>query len=279
MSVKRRAWLILIAIAIFAARTFAAGVLYDASSNQLPQLPNFFRFDFDTPIVGPIYGFNAPQSVGGGVYEMGPTDQSRYTFWLTNTTVLDHTQTVRVSARLRLMSQASVNPTGRAGLALSFTDDRNLYNELYVNENEIFINKRVGDQRVRDVSFAMDTVAAFHDYTMQLVGDALTVLVDGIPRLHGSMFDANGLSLPTIENWAVVGDITSSAAGRWQMQTFGVDVSPRKVNDEPYAIRAIDSNASNAVPEPASALMISVFALACARRPRHRKRLTTTHPG
>jgi hypothetical protein len=209
-----------------AAGVRAAGVFYDASTNLLPAPPSFFRFDFDTPIVGPIFGFNAAQSIAGGVYQMGPTDQSKYTFWYTNVTVLDHTQVVEVSARLQLVSQTSANPADRAGLALSFTDDQNLYNELYLNSTEIFINKRVADTRVRDVAFSMDTTSAFHDYTMRLQSGVLTVLVDGTPRLTGALFDANGLNLPTLPNWAVVGDITSSALGTWQMQTFSVSVVP-----------------------------------------------------
>ena len=228
-------------------RLRGVSVSYDAASGVVPQPPDFERFDFDTPIVGPIYGYNAPESVSGGIYQMGPTQQDKYTFWATNPGVLDHSAGVEVAARLKLVSQSSVNMTDRAGLALSFTDDRNLYNELYINENEIFINKRVGDSRVRDVAFAMDTTSAFHDYLMSLQGDVLTVLVDGVPRLSGSMFDANGLNLPTSSNIAVVGDITQSAASTWQMQTWTVSV----------------------VPEPAASLIIVCGILVpWARRPR-----------
>jgi len=215
-----------VVVSSFAMMAHAAGVSYDAATNLLPAPPSFLRFDADTPIVGPIFGFNAPQSVAGGIYQMGPTDQARYTFWYSNLTTLDHTQVVEVSARLKLVSQTSVNAADRAGLALAFTDDQNLYNELYLNAGEIFINRRVADTRVRDVAFAMDTTSAFHDYTMRLQAGVLTVLVDGTPRLTGAMFDANGLNLPTLPNWAVVGDITSSALGTWQMQTFTISVVP-----------------------------------------------------
>lgn len=203
----------------------ARGASYDASSNVLPGPPDFARFDFDTPVLGPLLGFNAPQSVGGGVYQMGESDVGKYTFWYNNNQVLDHTKTVEVSARLKLVSSNSGNPTDRAGLALALTDDRNFYNEFYIAPTEVFLNKRSGTTRVRDVAFAMDTTSAFHDYTFRLQGDSITILIDGVQRLTGSIFDTAGLSgVPTLQNWASIGDITSSASGTWQMQSMSVNV-------------------------------------------------------
>jgi hypothetical protein len=201
----------------------ASVVAYDASGNTLPAGPAFTRFDANNifSILGAQNGFNAPQGVAGGIYSAGPSDQTKYTFWYSNTQVLDHTKTVEISARLKLDSQTSVNSADRAGLALGLTDDQNLYQEMYINAGEVFINKA---GRVRDVAFALDATQ-WHDYTLRVQGGAVTVDVDGITRLTGTMFDPAG-SAPTLANWAVVGDITSSAAGTFEMTSFQVAVVP-----------------------------------------------------
>jgi hypothetical protein len=163
--------------------------------------------------------------VAGGIYQMGETDVGRYTFWYNNNQILDHTKTVEIVARLKLVSSTSGNPTDRAGLGLAMTDDRNFYNEFYIAPTEVFLNKRSGTTRVRDVAFAMDTTSAFHDYMFRLQGDAITIFIDGVQRLSGTIFDTAGLSgVPTLQNWASLGDITSSASGTWQMQSMSVNV-------------------------------------------------------
>jgi hypothetical protein len=202
----------------------ASVVGYDASGNTLPGGPDFTRYDANhlfSLILG--NGYNAPQSVAGGVYAMGPSDQAKYTFWYSASQVLDHTKTVEISARLRLASQSSVNPTDRAGLAIGLTNDQNLYQEMYINAGEVFINKA---GRVRDVAFALDATA-WHDYTLRVQGGLVSVDVDGVTRLTGSMFVPTGA--PTQANWAVVGDITSSAAGSFEMTSFQVAVVPEPV--------------------------------------------------
>jgi hypothetical protein len=201
----------------------AGAVSYDASSNQLPAAPDWARFDANTPIVGGLFGFNANQSVSGGVYEMGPSDSGKYTFWYSNAQTLDHTKTVELSARLKLISQTSVDPTNRSGLGIAITDDGNLYSEMYIGDGEIFLNKLLAGARVRDTAFTMDT-GVFHDYTMRHQGSTISILVDGITRLAGSTFDASAIALPTLPNWASVGDITSNALGTWQMQSMSVNV-------------------------------------------------------
>lgn len=213
-------------LATAVAAATASIVTYDASGNTLPAAPAFTRFDADhfasSFFLSPYYGtgFNAPQSVSGGVYSTGPTSQSQYTFWYSDAQVLDHTQTVEVRARLRLVSQTSANPSDRAGLALGLTDDQNLYQEMYVNAGEVFINKA---GRVRDVAYALDATV-WHDYVLRLQGNAVTVDVDGVTRLTGTTFAASGA--PTLANWAVVGDITGSASSSYEMTSFEIAVVP-----------------------------------------------------
>jgi len=195
----------------------AQSVSYDASGNTLPPTPPFIRYDASHPL-GFLNGYNAPQSVSGGVYSMGPTDVARYTFWYTDALVLDHLKGVEISATLRLISEYSSNPTDRAGLAIGLTDDRNLYQELYIHPTEVFINKA---GRLRDSAWLLDATA-WHVYTVRLIDQTVTVEIDGVARLTGTMFAAEN----TLPNWAVVGDITSSARSEFQMTRFNVTVLP-----------------------------------------------------
>lgn len=201
----------------------ASVVSYDASGNMLPAGPDFARFDADNLISVLVThnGYNAPQAVAGGIYSTGPTDQAKYTFWYSASQVLDHTKTIEISARLRLDDQSSVNTSDRAGLALGLTNDQNLYQEMYINAGEVFINK---DGRVRDVAYSLDATE-WHDYTLRVQGSVVTVDVDGVTRLTGAMFEPVG-STPTLPNWAVLGDITSSASSSYEMTSFSVAVVP-----------------------------------------------------
>jgi hypothetical protein len=210
---------------VLAAGVAAQGavVSYDASGGTLPGGPAFTRFDASNPISFFVThnGYDAPQAVSGGVYSTGSTSQGLYTFWYTNALTLDHTKTVEVSARLKLDDQSSANTSDRAGLALGLTDNQNLYQEMYINAGEVFINKA---GRVRDVAYSLDATQ-WHDYTLRVQGGVVTVDVDGVTRLTGTMFDPAG-SAPTLPNWAVVGDITSSASSSYEMTSFQVAVVP-----------------------------------------------------
>lgn len=200
----------------------ASVISYDANGDTLPSAAGFTRYDAEHPFSMILHnGFDASQSVSGGVYATGPTDQAKYTFWYSAGQVLDHTKTVEISARLKVDAQSSVNASDRAGLALGLTNDQNLYQEMYINAGEVFINKA---GRVRDVAFALDAMQ-WHDYVLRVQGNTVTVDVDGVTRLTGSMFDPVG-SAPTLANWAVVGDITSSASSSYEMTNFSVAVVP-----------------------------------------------------
>jgi hypothetical protein len=94
----------------------------------------------------------------------------------------------------------------------------------------------------------MDTTSAFHDYLFRLQGDDISIFIDGVQRLSGTIFDTSGLSgVPTAANWASIGDITSSAEGSWQMQSMSVNVF---------------------VPEPTGCMAILASALGAASRRR-----------
>ena len=193
----------------------ATTISYDATTG-MPASPPFYRMDNVF-----LNGYNAAQSVSDGVYSMGPTDSSRYTFWYASQLTLDHTQTVEVAARLRLVAESS-SSTDRAGLALGLTDDRNYYQELYINQDEVFISK---EGRIRDQTYTFpldDNAGQWHDYLLRLQGDTVGVFVDGVQRLTGTVFQTAN----TVANWAVVGDITSSAQSTFEMTNLSVSVVP-----------------------------------------------------
>lgn len=207
----------------------AASVSYSAAAN-LPPAPPFFRFDANVPINPNPFGYNAPQSVAGGTLSAGPTDAALYTFYFTNALVLDHTQRIEISAELRLLSSVNTSrPEDRSGLGIAFTDNRNLYTELYIAPTEIILN---GAGRVRAAAASLDT-SVFHTYKLVLESDVLEVYVDDVPTLTGGIFDATGFGAPTLPNWASVGDITSNASGAFEMKSFTVSVIP-----EPAALTA-----------------------------------------
>ncbi|HEX3358389.1 MAG TPA: hypothetical protein VHS31_15555 [Tepidisphaeraceae bacterium] len=225
--------LILACLPLIAAPVMAVTSSYDASGNTLPG-SNFTRFDasnlistfpsvpgFTNPYFGTGFTPNPDQSVTGGVYDSGLTNSSKYTFWYDTAQTLDENQTIKIDARLKVIS--STTAANRAGVALALTSNQNNYTELYFTPLEIFLN---GAGRVTTGSFAIDTTAAFHDYELQIQGTSVSVLVDGVPEITGTSFNASTVSAPTLANWAVFGDITSDAAGEYRIQSFSESVVP-----------------------------------------------------
>jgi hypothetical protein len=174
-----------------------------------------------SPYFGTGFTPSPDHSVAGGIYDSVLTDSAKYTFWYNDSLVLDETQTIEVSARLKVLSSTST--ATRAGVALALTSDQNNYTELYLTTAGIFLN---GVGRVPIGNFAIDTTAAFHDYLLRVTGTSVDVLVDGISQITGTSFDASTVAAPTLPNWAVLGDITSNAAGQYQMESFSVSVVP-----------------------------------------------------
>ena len=213
----------------------ARAATYDAGTDALPASP-FVRYDAQHPISSiPEFSPGVPNpyyntgytpspdhSVSGGVYHSGLSDTRKYTFWYDPSQTLDSNQTIELRARMRITSSTS-SSNDRAGVALALTDDQNRYTEMYLGTDEIFLN---GVGRTRVGTFAIDADGGFHDYVLRVQGTDVTVLVDGVPRLTGSTFDANTVNAPTLENWAVFGDITGSASGGYELQSFSSVVVP-----------------------------------------------------
>jgi hypothetical protein len=226
----------------------AVASTYSAAGNTLPGAP-FERFDaghfFSTFALSPYFGKgftpSPDQSVASGIYSSGLTDQAKYTFWFDSSQTLNAANGIDVTARMKVTSSSSVS-TDRAGVAIGLTDSANNYTEIYLGMSEIFIN---GAGRVRSATYTMDTTDAFHDYFVHVQGTSVSVFVDGVQRLTGSSFFASTGTAPTLANWAALGDITSSAAGAYQVQSFAI-----------------------AVPEPATMGVLVVAGLLCARRDR-----------
>lgn len=210
------------ALLLSAAPLFAA--TYSAAGNAMPGAP-FERFDANhvgstfplSPYFGKGYTPSPDHSAAGGIYSSGQSDQGRYTFWFDPSQTLNTSAGVDLAARLKVTS-SSVS-ADLAGVAIALTDSMNHYAEVYLGTGEIFIN---GAGRVRDEAHAMDTTDGFHDYLVRVRGTDVSVYVDGTLRLTGNSFFAATGSAPTLANWAVLGDITSSAAGAYEMQSFAV---------------------------------------------------------
>jgi hypothetical protein len=217
---------LIIAIGLPGASTAQASV-YSAAGNTLPGAP-LDRFDaahfFSTFSLSPYFGLgftpSPDHSVAGGVYSSGQTDQGKYTFWMDASQTLSAASGFDISARLKVTTSSSIS-TNRAGVAIGMTDSANNYTEIYLGTNEIFIN---GVGRVRSATYAMDTTDDFHDYLLRVQGTGVSVFVDGVLRLSGTSFFASTGTAPTLANTAAFGDITQSAAGAYQLQSFAVTV-------------------------------------------------------
>lgn len=226
----------------------AQGSAYSAAGNTLPSTP-FDRFDadhfFSTFFASPYFGLgftpSPDHSVAGGVYSSGQTDQAKYTFWMDASQTLNAATGFDITARLKVTASSSIS-TNRAGVAIGMTDSANNYTEIYLGTNEIFIT---GVGRVRSATHAMDTTDDFHDYLLRVQGTSVSVFVDGVLRLSGSSFFASTGTAPTLANTAAFGDITQSAAGAYQLQSFAITV-----------------------PEPAGAGLIGLAGLVGMRRRR-----------
>jgi hypothetical protein len=214
---------------------------YDASTNALPGSP-FTRFDAQNGLntlnfgMNPYYGKgftpSPDQSVSGGIYDSGLTDTSKYTFWYdVSSTPFDESQNIVLSTNLKVISSTTAisgTPSNglinRAGVAMALTDKDDDYSELYFTPTSIFLN---GPGRVESSSFTMDTTSAFHTYQMTVHGSTVTVSVDGTPELTGQTYVTSGA--PVLPSWATIGDITSDAAGEYQMKNFSVSVVPEPI--------------------------------------------------
>jgi len=206
-------------------------VEYDAGTGALGS--PFTRFDashFANVIpTSPYFGLGyspSDQNNGSDPYFSGTTDSSKYTFWYLDTLTLDAAAGVELSARLKV--GASNIDGDRAGVAMALTDSGNQYTELYIGTDRIFLNGN-GRTHTAGDEFLLNTQAEFHDYVVRIQGASVTVLVDGLTVLSGATFDANLNNAPTLANWAVLGDITQSAAGSYYLESVAVTVVPEPV--------------------------------------------------
>ena len=219
----------IVAALVISAPIVTHAATYSAADNTLPAAP-FTRYDADhfasafplSPYFGT--GFNAAHSVAGSVYDSGATDTGKYTFWYTDAVPLNPAVGFEIAAMLRVTASTS-SSVDRAGIAIAFTDSSNQYSELYLSTNGIFLNG-VGRTHDASAAYAIDTTDTFREYVLRVNGTNVSVLVDGSPVLSGFTFDANSVNAPTLPNWAVLGDITGSAAGQFESTGWFVAAVP-----------------------------------------------------
>jgi hypothetical protein len=223
-----KAFIGLMPIATFAAQALvipspvSAGMIaYSATGNQLPADP--IRYVDTSNLTGPA----TTPTVANGMATLGATSMAGYSFWYTDNLLLDHTQTVDVIAQLRLDSENSTDPTDRSGLAIAITDDRDLYQDLFIDPTEAFFDKidSTGTQRVRDSSVSLDATQ-FHTYDLRLAGNTVTLLVDSTPTISSNLFNVAQTGDFELPDYAAVGDISTSAQSQFDLKSFTVSVVP-----------------------------------------------------
>jgi hypothetical protein len=209
------------AVLVFCAGSAAgAMVSYDAAGNALPSDP--IRYLDTTRLLGP----EILPTISGGVLSLGPTSNAGYSFWYTDALTVDHTQSVDISARLKLNSESSTN-SAQSGFAIAFTDDRDLYQDLFFTPTGVFFDKLdpTGTQRVQDGFFAVDTTQ-YHNYDLKFSGNSVTLSVDGKQDLSGLVFDVAATGDVVLPDFVSFGDISSTSQSSFALTSFSAAVVP-----------------------------------------------------
>jgi hypothetical protein len=138
---------------------------------------------------------------------------------------LPHATGFIISADLRLDSENSADETDDSGLAIAFSDDRSLYQNLFIESSGVFFSKLNTDATsiVRDTSFSMNT-SEWHLYSIQVLGDDVTLSVDGTPELSSTLFNLSATGQLVLPDYAALGDIMPNAESQFDFTTFAVTV-------------------------------------------------------
>ena len=193
---------------------------YDASTDQLPNDPPFRYVDTSS-----LYGSPDTPTISDGVATLGPTGGQGEAFWYTDQIVLPHVTGFDISADLRLDSESSSNPTDDSGLAIAFSDDRSLYQNLFINPTGVFFSQLNATDTgiIPDTSFSLDT-AQWHDYSIQVLGDNVTLSVDGTQEISSTLFNLNATGQLVLPDYAALGDIVPGAQSQFDFNSFSVVV-------------------------------------------------------
>lgn len=210
------------ALAVCAQTARASLITYDASSGYLPADPPFRYVD-----TAYLYGSAVTPGISAGIASLGPTSTLGRSFWYTDVLTLNHAAGVEISARLRLDSESSSDPTDDSGLAITPTDDRDLYQSLFISPTEAFFGKlnAPGTGVTRDTSYALDATQ-WHTYTIDLLGNTVTLGVDGSPQITSSLFDVASTGQLVFPDFVSLGDVAVNANSEFDMVSFSVLVVP-----------------------------------------------------
>jgi hypothetical protein len=195
-------------------------VSYTSAGNTLPAGPTFRYVD-----TSGLFGSATTPTVAGGVTTLGPTSTQGRSFWYTDVLTLDNTTGFQISATLRVDSENSNNPTVDTGLAIALTDDGDLYQNLFFTPTGVYFSQlnATDTAMIEADGFAMDTTA-FHTYTIDVLGDDVTLSVDGTPELNSQLFNLAATGQLVLPDTVELGDIATDANSQFDLTSFSVAV-------------------------------------------------------
>jgi hypothetical protein len=219
-------------VAAFASPAQGGIVSYSAATNLLPADPPF-RYIDTSGLSGPA----VDPTISNGVASLGMTSVAGLSFWYTDVLTLDHNLTVDVTARLKLDSESSNDPTDAAGLAIAVSNDQDLYQNLFLNANGVFFSKLNSTDTglMPDTAMALDTTQ-WHTYQLQIQGSSVTLSVDGTQELTSSLFNLSATRQFVLPDYVAVGDISPVAQSQFDLTSISVSVVPEPSYAAPIMI-------------------------------------------
>ena len=192
---------------------------YNSSSGELPGDP--FRY-VDT---SGLFGSSVTPTISDDIASLGPTTDLGRSFWYTDDEVLPHETGFIISATLKLDSESSTDPVDQSGLAIAFSDDRSLYQNLFIDPTGVFFSKlnNTDTSIIPDTSYSMDT-STWNTYSIQVYGNDVTLSVDGTQEISSSLFNLSATGQLVLPDYAALGDISPVANSQFDFTTFSVVV-------------------------------------------------------
>jgi hypothetical protein len=165
-------------------------------------------------------------TLAGSNLVIGPTVTPGYTFLYENSLSLG-TQ-YDVLATLKVDSESSLDPADKSGVGVAITDSQNRYYDLFVGDDEIFLDtlNAEGTERVQYASAPVANTSASNTYELQANGDILNVLVNGSTVLTEDINDLDGATEPTLPDVVTIGDISASASSQFELSELTVQTVP-----------------------------------------------------
>ncbi len=193
---------------------------YDSATGLLPTDPPFRYVDTSS-----LFGSPVNPTISDDVASLGPTSDLGRSFWYTDEMILSDETGFEISATLKLDSESSTDPTDQAGLAIAFSDDQDLYQNLFITPTEVFFSKLNPSQTdiVPDTSYAMDTTT-WNTFTIQVQDGDVDLSVDGTPEISSTMFNLSATGQLVLPDYAALGDISPVANSQFDFTSFSVVV-------------------------------------------------------